>query len=94
MHNQRHIAGNKSHGEKDSDNENEVVATATEKESHKKKKPYVYPDKEKTCNHCKKKGHVESKCWKKNPDLIPDKDKSCTKEASRKEIRESDSSSR
>jgi hypothetical protein len=62
MHNQWCIAGNKSHDEKDSDNEDEVVATATEKESCGKKKPYVNLDKEKTCNHCKKKGHVESKC--------------------------------
>jgi hypothetical protein len=84
MHNQWHIARNKSHHEKDSDNEDEVVATATEKESHGKKKPYVDPDKEKTCNHCKKKGHVESKCWKKNPDLISDKVKAARKKQAEK----------
>jgi hypothetical protein len=61
MHNQWRIAGNKPHDKKDSDNEDEVVASATKKESRGKKKPYVNPDKEKTCNHCKKKGHVESK---------------------------------
>jgi hypothetical protein len=58
--------------QEDSDNEDEVVATATTKDSG-KKKPYVNPDKEKTCNHCKKKGRVDNKCWKKNPELIPDK---------------------
>ncbi len=31
------------------------------------------PKKEKTCNHCKKKGHVKAKCWKKHPELIPEK---------------------
>ncbi len=79
MHNQWPIAGNKSHDEKDSYNEDEVVATATGKEGGGKKKPYVNPDKDKTCNHCKKKGHVESKCWKKNPDLIPNKVKAAQK---------------
>jgi hypothetical protein len=53
MHNQWRIAGNKSQDKKDSDNEDEVAATATTKDSG-KKKPYVNPDKEKTCNHCKK----------------------------------------
>ena len=72
MHNQWRIAGNQSQDEKESDNEDEVAATATTKDSA-KKKPYVNPDKEKTCNHCKKKGHVENKCWKKNLELIPDK---------------------
>ena len=49
-----------------------------------KKKSYVNPDKDKTCNHCKKKGHVESKCWKKNPDLIPDKVKAARKKQAEK----------
>jgi hypothetical protein len=84
MHNQWRIAGNKSHDEKDSDNEDEVVATATEKESRRKKKPYINPDKEKTCNRCKKKGHVENRCWKKNPELIPDKVKAAQKKQAEK----------
>jgi hypothetical protein len=62
MHNQWRIAGNKSQDKKDSDNEDEVAATATTKDGG-KKKPYVTPHKEKTCIHCKKKGHVENKCW-------------------------------
>jgi hypothetical protein len=84
MHNQWCIAGNKSHDEKDSDNEDEVVAAATGKEGGGKKKPYINLDKDKTCNHCKKKGHVESKCWKKNPDLIPNKVKAARKKQAEK----------
>jgi hypothetical protein len=60
MHNQLRIAGNKFQDEKDSDNQDEVAATATTKDGG-KKEPYVNPDKEKTCNHCKKKGK-----WKTN----------------------------
>ncbi len=55
MHDQWRIAGSKSQDKKDSDNEDEVAATAITKDSG-KKKPYVNPDKEKTCNHYKKKG--------------------------------------
>jgi hypothetical protein len=74
MHNQWRIAGNKSQDEKDADNEDEVAATATTKDKDSgKKKPYVNPDKEKTCNHCKKKDHMENKCWKQNLELILDK---------------------
>jgi hypothetical protein len=78
MHNQWRIAGNKSQDKEDSDNEDEVAATATTKDSG-KKKTYVNPDKETKCNHCKRKGHVENKCWEKNPDLIPDKLKGAEK---------------
>ncbi len=61
MHIQWWIAGNKSQDEKESENEDEVAATATTKDKDGgKKKQYVNPDKDKTCNHCKKKGHVES----------------------------------
>ncbi len=80
MHNQWQIAGNKSQDKKDSDHEDEVAATATTKDKDGgKKKPYVNPNKEKTCNHCKKKGQVENKCWKKSPELIPDKVKAAQK---------------
>ncbi len=69
MHNQWRIAGDKSQDKKDSDNEDEVAATSIAKDNYGgKKKPYVNPDKVKTYNHCKKKVHVENKCWKKNPD--------------------------
>jgi hypothetical protein len=27
------------------------------------------------CNHCKRKGHIESNCWKKHPELRPKKAK-------------------
>ncbi len=29
------------------------------------------PNKDKTCNHCKKKGHIEKTCWEKFPDMKP-----------------------
>jgi hypothetical protein len=77
MHIQWHIAGNKTQNEKDPNNDNEVVATATQKDSG--KKAYSNPDKEKTCNHCKKKGHVETKYWKKHPKSIPEKVKAARK---------------
>ncbi len=74
MHNQWRIAGNKSQDEKDSDNEDKVAATATTKDKDSgTKKPYVNPDKKKTCNYCKKKGHMENKYWKKIPELVPEK---------------------
>ena len=72
MHNQCQIAGNKNRNEKDLDDEDKVVAGTVDKDIKKKTK-YVNPDKDKTCNHCKKKGHTEKKCWKKHPELIPDK---------------------
>jgi hypothetical protein len=85
VHNQWGIAGNMSQDKKDSDNEDEVAATATTKDKHSgKKKPYVNPNKERTCNHCKKKGHVENKCWKNNPELIPDKVKAAWKKQAEK----------
>ncbi len=69
MHNQWRIARDKSQDKKDSDNEDEVAATAIAKDKDGgKKKPYVNADNEKTCNHWKKKGHVENKGWMKNPD--------------------------
>jgi hypothetical protein len=73
MHIQWHIAGNKTQEEKNSNDEDEAAATATQKGGG--KKAYSNPNKDKTCNHCKKKGHVETKCWKKHPKLIPDKAK-------------------
>jgi hypothetical protein len=74
--------------EMDSDNEDEVAATATTKDKDSgKKKPYVNPNKEKTCNHCNKKGHVENKCWKKNPKLIPEKVKAAQKKQAEKKAK-------
>jgi hypothetical protein len=62
----------KNHGKKDLDNEDKVVAATVNKDIKKKTKN-VNPDKDKACNHCKKKGHTEKKCWKKHPEMIPDK---------------------
>jgi hypothetical protein len=77
MHIQWQIAGNKNQEEKDSNNENKVVATATQKGG--RKKAYSNPNKDKTCNHCKKKGNVGTQCWMKHPKLIPDKVKAASK---------------
>ncbi len=83
MHNQWQIAGNKNRNEKDLDNEDKVVAATVDKDGKKKTK-YVNLDKDKTCNHCKKKGHTEKACWKKNPELIPDKVKAARKKQAEK----------
>ncbi len=40
------------------DDEDKVVATTVDKDGKKMTK-YVNPDNDKTCNHCKKKGHTE-----------------------------------
>jgi hypothetical protein len=37
------------------------------------KKTYENPNKDKICNHCKKKGHVEASCWEKHQNKIPEK---------------------
>jgi hypothetical protein len=58
MHNQWQIAGNKNCDENDWDNEDEVMATTVNKDIKKKTK-YVNPDKDKTCNHCKKRAIVK-----------------------------------
>ncbi len=65
------------------DDEDEVVAATVNKDVKKKTK-YVNPDKDKTCNHCKKKGHTEKKCWKKHPELIPDKVKAARRKQAEK----------
>ncbi len=83
MHNQWQIAGNKNHDEKDSYDEDEVVAATVGKDTKKKTK-YVNPDKDKTCNHCKKKGRTEKKCQKKHPELIPDKVKAARRKQAEK----------
>jgi hypothetical protein len=64
MHSQWRIAGDKNQDKKDSENEDEVVASSVEIGNDKEKAKYVNPDKDKTCNHCKKKGHTKRKCWK------------------------------
>jgi hypothetical protein len=88
MHNQRRIAGNKSQDKKDLDNEDEVAATATTKNKEGgKKKPCINPDKERICNHCKKKGHMKNKCWKKNLELMPEKVKVAWKKQAKKKAK-------
>jgi hypothetical protein len=78
MHIQWHLAGGKNRDEKGSDDNKELVvpAIATVKKGEIKggeKKTYENPTKDKICNHCKKKGHVDASCWEKHPDKIPKK---------------------
>ncbi len=87
IHIQWQIAENKTQEEKDSNDENEVAATATQIGS--RKKPFLNPDKDKTFNHCKKKGHMEIKCWKKHPELTHDKVKAVAKKQTEKKSEKS-----
>jgi hypothetical protein len=63
------------------------VAATVEKDVKKKIK-YVNPGKDKTCNHCKKKGHTEKKCWKKHPEFILDKVKVARMKQAEKKAKE------
>jgi hypothetical protein len=78
MHIQWHLAGGKNRDEKGSNDNKELVVPAipiVKKGEIKdgEKKTYENPNKDKTCNHCKKKGHVEASCWEMHPDKIPEK---------------------
>jgi hypothetical protein len=77
MHMQWHLAGGKSKNGKNSNDKNEIAlaATNTKKEGKKSndKEKKENPNKDKTCNHCKKKGHLEATCWEKHPEKIPKK---------------------
>jgi hypothetical protein len=69
MHMQWHLAGGKSKDNKNSNDENEIALAATNtKKGGKKgndKEKKENPNKDKTCNNCKKKGHLEATCWNK-----------------------------
>jgi hypothetical protein len=78
MHIQWRLAGGKNRAKKGSNDNEELVipAIATVKKGEIKggeKKTYENPNKDKICNHCKKKGHMEASCWEKHPDKIPNK---------------------
>jgi hypothetical protein len=80
------VAGGKNRDKKGSDDNEELVvpAIATEKKGEIKggeKKIYKNLNKDKICNHCKKKGHVEASCWEKYPDKIPKKVKAARNKA-------------
>jgi hypothetical protein len=86
MHIQWRVAGGKNRDEKGSNDDKELVvpAIATEKKGEIKggeKKTYKNPNKDKICNPCKKKGHVEASCWEKHPDKIPKKVKAARNKA-------------
>jgi len=73
------VKGGKEGGEENSDNEEETSLAKTDAKSKGKKKG----DKDKdtdpkkketcTCNHCQKKGHIETNCWQKDPSKMPEK---------------------
>ncbi len=75
MHLQWCLAGGKSKDDKDSDDKDEIALAATnakkggEKSNGRENKEN--PNKDKTCNHCKKKGHIKNTCWEKLPDKKP-----------------------
>jgi hypothetical protein len=73
MHIQWHLAGGKLREDKNSNNEDEVALVASTKKGGKKsgeedKPQRENPNKDETCNHCNKKGHIESTCWTKHPE--------------------------
>jgi hypothetical protein len=80
------IAGGKNKDKKGSNDNKELVipAIATGNKGESKggeKKTYKNPNKDKFCNHCQKKGHVEASCWQKHPDKIPKKVKAARNKA-------------
>jgi hypothetical protein len=81
VHLQWHLAGGKLKVDKDSDNEDEIVLAATNAKKGRKKsngrEKKEDPNKDKTCNHCKKNGHTENTCWEKFPNKKPKLFKSC-----------------
>ncbi len=72
--------------------QNSLFLAATAKKGGKKggeKKTYKNPNKDKTCNHCKKKGHLEPNCWEKHPDKMPEKVKTARNKAKSMESKKS-----
>jgi hypothetical protein len=67
------MKGGKDRGEENSDNKEEAsLAKADDKTKGKKKKGNKDKKKEtQTCNHCHKKGHIETNCWEKDPSQMP-----------------------
>ncbi len=74
MHLQWPLAAGKSKDNKDSDDEEEIALAATNTKKGEKKsngtEKKENPNKDKTCNHCKKKGHIKNTCWEKFPDKV------------------------
>jgi hypothetical protein len=75
MHIQWRLAGGKLR-EDNSNNKDEVALVASTKKGGKKsgggdKPQRENPNKDETCNHCNKKGHIKSTCWTKHPDKKP-----------------------
>jgi hypothetical protein len=68
-------AGGKSKDDKDSNDKEEITLAATNAKKGGKKsngrEKKENPNKVKTCNHCKKKGHIKNTCWEKFPDKKP-----------------------
>jgi hypothetical protein len=75
MHIQWHLAGGKLR-DNNSNNKDEVALVARTKKGGKKsgggdKPRRENPNKDATCNHCNKMGHIKSTCWIKHPDMKP-----------------------
>ncbi len=75
MHLQWRLAGGKLEDDKDSNDKEEIALAATNAKKGGKKsngrEKKENPNKDKTCNNCKKKGHIENTCWEKFPDKKP-----------------------
>ncbi len=77
MHLQWRLAGGKLKKDKDSNDKDEIALAATNtKKGGKKPNGRGKPKKEnhhedKICNHCNKKGHIETTCWGKYPEKKP-----------------------
>jgi hypothetical protein len=93
MHFQWHLAGEESKKDKDSDNKDDIALAAMNTKKGGKKpnnggKPKKEnPNKDKFCNHCNKKRHIENMCWEKYPEKKPKFTKNPeSKQASRSSI--------
>jgi hypothetical protein len=81
MHLQWHLVRGELKDDKDSNDKEEIpLATTNAKKGGKKsngREKKENPNKDKTCNHCTKKGHIKNTCWEKFPDKRPTSFKSC-----------------
>ncbi len=83
MHIQWRFAGGKLKEDEDSNNKNEIALAATntkkggKKPNGRGKSKKEKPNKDKICNHCYIKGHIENTCWEKYPEKKPKLAKNC-----------------
>ncbi len=82
-------AGGKSKKDKDSNNEDEIASAAMntkkggKKPNSRGKPKKENPNKDKIFDHCNKKGHIKTTCWKKYPEKKPKFAKKLQRQASK-----------